>query len=300
MVAGIFSGAKFDFVEKIGSGGFSQVDLVTCLSSRTHYAMKTVYTNDLEDDVVQRLHDEANLLKLITDTKFVVKLYESIKMEDKIVLLLEPCYRGDVGLLLERLGSFSESETKFIAGCVITGLLHLQSLDILYRDLKPENLLIDDSGYVKISDLGMSRVLSKGGKARTVVGTAEYLSPCMIKCQGYDHKSIIWSLGILVFELLTGYPPFTSHNRQELFTKILNGFKGFDFPDKVFVSVQEIILMCCRVKPNQRPNLEYLQRFMWFADFSWKELNEKSMESPLSKDGQITHEPTTLTKFQEF
>ena len=80
------NGTRFNFIKTIGSGGFSQVDLVTCLMSRSNYAMKTVYTNDLEDDIVEKLNDEAKLLKQITDTKFIVKLYESIKMEDRIVL----------------------------------------------------------------------------------------------------------------------------------------------------------------------------------------------------------------------
>ena len=212
-----------------------------------------------------------------------MKLFKSVVIQTKIILLLEPCCRGDLGTLIQKNGRFNDYQSIFIVACAIKGLQHLESLNILYRDLKPENLLLDDDGYVKLSDFGLSKRLMPGEKTKTLVGTAEYLSPEAIKCDGYDSKSTRWCLGILIFELLTGVPPFyeNSDNHRNLFNKILNGFRKFEFPKCISGLAQEIILMCCRLKPSLRPSLELLQRFMWFADFAWKDLNNRTLESPL-------------------
>ena len=177
-------------------------------------------------------------------------------------------------------GIFSESSAKFYTACVIEGLRYLTSLGIMYRDIKPENLLLDTNGYVKIADLGFSKILPENGRTHTVVGTAEYLSPEMLSNKGYDQTSTLWSLGILIYEMLTGCPPFTADDQKTLFSKICLGFRSFPFPSYLSSNAVELIMMLCRGKPSQRPGLGTVTKYLWFSGLDWDSLRKETLEAP--------------------
>ena len=190
--------------------------------------MKKVDLTDLDNETIKQLIEEASLLEKVEDTSFIIQLFSYKITEDFALLFLEPCLCGDLWSLMQTRGALPEEDAKFYVGCVIEGLEHLQKLEILFRDLKPENMLLGEDGYVKIADFGMSKILTAGEKTNTLVGTAEYLAPEMLTSkEGYDDRATLWSLGILLFELLTGSPPFTHSNRSQLFSKITLGFKRF-------------------------------------------------------------------------
>ena len=134
---------------------------------------------------------------------------------------MEVCLGGEVWTLLRDRGHFPEQMTKFIIGCVVEALQYLHDRGIIYRDLKPENLLFDKDGYIKLTDFGFAKQVGFGGtKTWTFCGTPEYVAPEIILNRGHDYAADYWSMGILIFELLTGTPPF-----QGLYCKryILNG-----------------------------------------------------------------------------
>ena len=247
--------------------------------------MFTIYQKTLLDtDTKRQLLEEAILLERVEDNRFIVQLFSTEITPTFALFFLEPCLCGDLWSLMQRIGPFSEEDAKFYIACVIEGLLHLQKLEILFRDLKPENMLLCSNGYVKISDFGMSKLLPGEEKTRTIVGTAEYMAPEMLSCEGYDHKATLWSLGIFLFELLTGSPPFTSNNRAILFSKISVGFRRFPFPSQLSSKVVEIILMLCRLNPKHRPSLEMVRKFMWFSGFNWGDLRAKVLPAPWIPD----------------
>jgi len=279
---------EFEWIRNLGEGGFATVDLVTFKKTRKPLALKKIKTSLLEDQEVEKqVKNETEILKKCNQCIFVVKYYGSIVTKSSLLFILEPCLGGDLWSVMQRNGVFSDSSAKFYAGCVIEGLKYLTSLDIIYRDLKPENLLLDQSGYVKIADLGFSKFLTENQRTHTVVGTAEYLSPEMLINQGYDHMSTLWSLGILIYELLTGSPPFTADDQKTLFSKISQGFRRFKFPSFMSSTAVEMIMMLCRVKPGQRPGLVTVSKYMWFYGFDWEELRKGTLEAPFVPDLEV-------------
>ena len=115
---------------------------------------------------------------------------------------------------------FDEESTKFIIAQIALAIGYLHSKDIIYRDLKPENVLIASDGYIKLIDFGLSRILDMDDMALTFWGTPEYWSPEMINEWGHNVSTDWWALGIIVYEMLIGIPPFYDKNREKMFLKI--------------------------------------------------------------------------------
>ena len=129
---------------------------------------------------------------------FIVELYKTFKDNKYLYMLMEPCLGGELWTLLRRSKRFSEEAAAFYVGCVILAFDYLHDKGVIYRDLKPENLLLDSSGYVKLTDFGFSRQLEEGKVAWTFYGTPEYVAPEIITNKSHDLRTDIWSLGILV------------------------------------------------------------------------------------------------------
>lgn len=123
-----------------------------------------------------------------------------------------------------------EERARFYAAQVILALGHIHSKNIIYRDLKPENVLIDDQGYIRLTDFGLSKMLQKDEKAMSFCGTAEYLAPEMIDEQGHDKAVDFWALGVLIYEMIVGIPPFYNKDRAKMFNQIKT--KSVKYPDK--------------------------------------------------------------------
>ena len=220
---------------------------------------------------------------LSCDSPFIVKLHQTYQDTKYLYMLMEPCLGGELWTLLRRNKRFSDEAAVFYVSCVILALEYLHERGIVYRDLKPENILMDDSGYVKLTDFGFSRRLEAGEQAFTFCGTPEYVAPEIITKKSHDFRVDIWSLGILVYELVTGAPPFTKtySNSDQFYVEILKGMKGVYFPDYISNPAAEIIRQCCRLSANQRPSLHTLKYFMWFVSIDWDQLLARSLQPPI-------------------
>uniref|UniRef100_A0A8C4EJB7 cGMP-dependent protein kinase n=1 Tax=Dicentrarchus labrax TaxID=13489 RepID=A0A8C4EJB7_DICLA len=192
------------------------------------------------------------------------------------------------GFLVFR-GSFDESTAKFCVGCVTEAFDYLHRKGVLYRDLKPENLMLDTEGYIKLVDFGFAKKIRCGQKTWTFCGTPEYVAPEIILNKGHNFSVDFWSLGILVFELLTGSPPFSGSDQMMTYTFILKGIEKMDFPKKITKRPEDLIRKLCRRNPSERlGNLKNgitdIKKHRWFNGFNWEGLKARTVPSPLKRE----------------
>ncbi|KAM3610647.1 uncharacterized protein V6R79_006901 [Siganus canaliculatus] len=207
MVAEFPSSRPFDHLDVVatlGVGGFGRVELVKVHDEDITFALKVIKKKHVVDNrQEEHIHSERKILAEAR-SPFIVKLYRTFKDNKYVYMLLEACLGGEIWSLLRDRGSFDEPTAKFCVGCVTEAFEYLHRKGVLYRDLKPENLMLDNEGYIKLVDFGFAKKIRCGQKTWTFCGTPEYVAPEIILNKGHNFSVDFWSLGILVFELLTG------------------------------------------------------------------------------------------------
>ena len=169
---------------------------------------------------------------------------------------MESCLGGELFSILRQKRRFDDSTSRFYTACVVEAFDYLHSRGIVYRDLKPENLLLDTRGYAKLVDFGFAKKLEAGAKTSTFCGTPAYLAPEVIEFKGHNIRVDLWYLGVLIFELLTGWPPFTGADNMKIYSMILKGIDAVKFPSKITPNACAIIKEMCRDDPDERPGCQ--------------------------------------------
>ncbi|KAF7406553.1 hypothetical protein HZH68_005922 [Vespula germanica] len=278
--------ADMEIEGTIGKGGYGRVELVTIDSmSNISFARKKVRKNVITKMKLQKLIYNEKYNLMACDSPFVCRLLRTFKDKRYLYFLMEVCLGGDLRTALQRKVRFSSSEAKFVVACVLEGINHLHSLGIVYRDLKPENVLFDQNGYMKLADLGSSKFIGPY-KTMTYVGTIEYLAPEVIQSLGYNRAADYWSLGIVIYELLLGWTPFQGINEVEVGNNIIAGVEAIEMPKILSNSAKDIIQRLLKADPTKR--LGYLRNgatdvrhHRWFKDINWRSLQNLSMSSPV-------------------
>ncbi|EPY76935.1 cGMP-dependent protein kinase 2 [Camelus ferus] len=213
---------NLEIIATLGVGGFGRVELVKVKNENVAFAMKCIRKKHIVDTKQQEhVYSEKRILEELC-SPFIVK------------------------------GSFDEPTSKFCVACVTEAFDYLHRLGIIYRDLKPENLILDAEGYLKLVDFGFAKKIGSGQKTWTFCGTPEYVAPEVILNKGHDFSVDFWSLGILVYELLTGNPPFSGIDQMMTYNLILKGIEKMDFPRKITRRPEDLIRRLCRQNPTER------------------------------------------------
>ncbi|XP_070186125.1 cGMP-dependent protein kinase 1-like [Littorina saxatilis] len=274
-------------VATLGVGGFGRVELVQVNTdtSRT-YALKILKKHHIVETRQQEHIMNEKKIMIEARSDFIVRLYKTFKDRKYMYMLLEACLGGELWTVLRDKGSFDDQTTRFYTACVVEAFVYLHSRGIVYRDLKPENLLLDNSGYVKLVDFGFAKKVGHGRKTWTFCGTPEYVAPEIILNKGHDISADYWSLGILMYELLTGSPPFAGTDPMKTYNLILKGVDAVDFPRKITKNAQSLIKKLCRDNPMERlgygrGGIREIQKHTWFESFNWDGLRTLSLKAPI-------------------
>ncbi|KAG8551934.1 hypothetical protein GDO81_004344 [Engystomops pustulosus] len=278
-----------DVITTLGTGGFGRVELVKLKDEDMTFALKCIKKKHIVDTHQQEhVYWEKNILQQI-NCSFIIRLYRTFRDAKYVYMLLEVCLGGELWTILRDTGSFEEGTARFCIGCVLEAYDYLHNRGIVYRDLKPENLLLDSEGYIKMVDFGFAKKIGPGKKTWTFCGTPEYVAPEIIMNRGHDFGADYWSLGILIYELLTGSPPFSGTDPIKIYNMVLKGIEKVDFPHRIGRRSEDLIRRLCRINPaerlgNRKNGISDIRKHKWFQGFNWEGLRNRKLLSPLKRE----------------
>ncbi|KAF2357193.1 Protein kinase domain [Trinorchestia longiramus] len=244
----------FIFGKLIGEGSFSTVYLAKDRHTEKEYAAKVcsklLITREKKVKHVMREKDIMNILNKAEDVTapFFVKLAYAFQCNVNLYFILSYCKHGELLDLIKNVGNFDHESASFYTGEMLKGLEHLHSLNIVHRDLKPENILLDDKMHIKISDFGSAKILEKVDSEEPVgdllrsssfVGTAQYVSPEVLQEKKVCFASDLWSLGCIIYQIVSGLPPFRAKSEYMIFKGILG--LNYEFPSGFFDDAQDLV-----------------------------------------------------------
>jgi len=276
--------SQLQVIRQMGSGAFGTAWLVKHRQTHRGYALKS-----LDKATVQRqnwtavIMREKELLGSLSPHPCVITMHNAFQSPAQLFMLMDLCTGGELFQVLEKFERFPPTQARFYAGCVTLAIGHLHKHGIIFRDLKPENLLLTETGYLKLIDMGFAKRLGRGEKTYTLCGTPYYLAPEMILHRGHGFALDWWTVGVLVYEMLEGEPPFTGTSEMEVYGKVtkMQYSCSSRFPEQAI----DIITRLLRKEPegrlgNLRNGVDDIQAHAWFYDLSWDELYDGTMKVP--------------------
>ncbi|KAM6149250.1 cAMP-dependent protein kinase catalytic subunit PRKX-like [Rhynchocyon petersi] len=284
----------FDTLSTVGTGTFGRVQLVQQKAGKHFFALKTMCIPDvIRLKQEQHVHNEKAVLEEV-DHPFIVRLLWTSHDESFLYMLMEFVPGGELFSYLRNRGRFSCSTGMFYSAEIVCAIEYLHSKDIVYRDLKPENILLDREGHVKLTDFGFAKKLVD--RTWTLCGTPEYLAPEVIQSKGHGRAVDWWALGILIFEMLSGFPPFFDDNPFGIYQKILAA--KIDFPRNLDFYVKDLIrklLVVDRTKRlgNMKNGASDVKNHHWFRVVDWDTVPLRKLKPPiipkLANDGDTSN-----------
>eukprot|EP00697_Spironema_sp_BW2_P010841 gnl/Spiro4/26250_TR13087_c0_g1_i1.p1 gnl/Spiro4/26250_TR13087_c0_g1~~gnl/Spiro4/26250_TR13087_c0_g1_i1.p1 ORF type:complete len:333 (+),score=51.01 gnl/Spiro4/26250_TR13087_c0_g1_i1:103-1101(+) len=274
----------FDLICIIGTGSFGKVRLVRYKLNGQHYAMKILKKSEIiRQKQVDHILSEKQILSLVNHP-FMVRLHDTFQDDTYLYMVMDFVIGGEVFSHLRALGCFTNEMAKFYAAQIILAFEFLHMRNIVYRDLKPENLLLDRSGYIQIVDFGFAKLVRD--RTWTLCGTPEYLAPEIIQSKGHNKAVDWWALGILIFEMLAGHPPFFDEqgNQFGIYQKILANRPVFTAAfDRDATDLIRNLLTTDTTKRLGclRNGAEDIKQHRWFAGFDWDGLLNHRLPAPI-------------------
>jgi serine/threonine protein kinase len=229
---------------------------------------------------------------------FILTLHGAFKDEHTIYFVLELLQGGELFTHLRNRGKLCELDAKFYAAQVLIAFGHMHSKKIAYRDLKPENLVLDTDGYLKVVDFGLAKIVDC--KTWTLCGTPDYLAPEIILNEGHNQAVDYWALGVLIFEMTSGLPPFYADDPMEVYEKILSA--KMSMPSHFSKNLSDLIRKLCKIFQSKRlgngkGGVSAIQKHKWFSTFDFQGLVKKELDVPIKPN--ISH-PLDMSNFDEF
>lgn len=260
---------KYELNEKLGSGTFATVRRIVRKSDGKQYALKITSLKNLKDEEKDALKNEVIILNKIAHPN-IVALYEHFEGTDKIYMVQDLLIGGELFDRIIEQTFFSEKEAAKVVSQISSALSYLHELDIVHRDLKPENLLLtarSEAYDVKIIDFGLAKQSQE--LMKMPCGTPGYVAPEILKRRKYHKEVDIWSLGVITYILLCGFPPFhdDGNNLKNLYKQIRAG--KYSFPEKYWKNIskeaKDLIKKMLQVKPRNRISADAILNDPWIV-----------------------------------
>lgn len=298
----------FELKKVLGKGGYGkvfQVKKTTGADADSYFAMKVLKKASIVRNQKDTAHTRAerNILEAVRHP-FIVELVYAFQTGGKLYLILEYLSGGELFMHLEREGIFLEDTTLFYLSEIILALEHLHNLGIIYRDLKPENVLLDSQGHVKLTDFGLCKEhIQEGIVTHTFCGTIEYMAPEILTRSGHGKAVDWWSLGALMFDMLTGMPPFTADNRKNTIDAILKGklnIPAYLAPDSRDL-IRRLMKRQVSIRLGSGPtDGQAVRAHPFFKSVNWDDVLARRLEPPikpkLDSEDDVSQFDTKFTK----
>jgi serine/threonine protein kinase len=273
----------FKIIKTLGKGSFGRVLLVSNIHDSKYYAMKVLKKSFVKKhNQVTNTKVERKILEVVCHP-FIVRLFYAFQTSQKLYFVCEYIAGGEIFYHLRKEGCFSEERTKLYICELILALEYLHKKGIIYRDLKPENILLDKEGHLKLTDFGLSKIISEEDSNKrtfTICGTPEYLAPEVLSGSGYDKSVDWWSLGALMYEMLVGFSPFKENKRKldlKVYAKPICQHQNIS--EKAYSLLQALL----QVDPSKRigssiRDSEEIKNHPFFENINWASIFKKTID----------------------
>jgi len=268
----------------LGTGSFGRVYLARHIPTNTVCAIKSLLkAHILKNGQVAHIKSERDILSRISHP-FTVRMRSHFQDEHCVYFVMDYVAGGEFFTHLRSRGHLQEDVARFYAAQVVLVFEYLHSRDIIYRDLKPENMLLDASRNLKLADFGFAKEIHGSKRTYTLCGTPDYLAPEIILNKGHGRAVDWWALGILIYEMLSGYPPFCDDDAMGTYDRILRG--NISFPGHVSALAKDLIRRLLQTDLSKRlgclaGGANDVKQHAWFRDINFAALKLGKVKPPI-------------------
>lgn len=305
--------SDFDTIKVLGQGSYGKVLLVREKSTGRLFAQKQLQkasliineSNEVHEKNYQRTLNEKTILEKVNHSN-IVKLYYAFQDNNKVYLILEYLDGGEIFHHLAQQRYLSEKDASFYIAQIILALRYLHlNLKVIYRDLKPENCMLNSYGHLVLTDFGLSKVSTEDdGRKHSIIGTAQYMAPEVIKGESYDYSVDWWSLGCVAYDMLTGGPPFTGQTNEKIMDKVVHSKKYLKFPFYLSQDAKDFLRKLLQPNPEKRFDIDHdfekLKEHRFFRYLDWDLLlNNSNYDDIIPPILPVITDPILAENFDE-
>ncbi|WBW72815.1 serine/threonine protein kinase Ppk21/Pdk1 [Schizosaccharomyces osmophilus] len=270
---------NYIFGDIIGDGSYSEVKRATDKRSWKEFAIKVLDKRYIvKENKIKYVNIERDSMMRLNGFPGIARLFHTFQDDLKLYYVLEYAPNGELLQYIKKYRFLNEASVQFYAAEILSSIEFMHSCGIIHRDLKPENILFDHNMHVKITDFGTAKILPPKYAnspestmfSSSFVGTAEYVAPELLSKQVVSKSSDVWAFACVVFQMITGSPPFHGRDPGVIFRKIMN--LEYDLPKHMPIEMVPLFTSIFRLQTFERPSIQELKQFSFFTDISWKDL----------------------------
>ena len=271
---------QFQFIKVIGKGTFGKVILAKNKDDNELYALKCVKKDYIiKTKNLENIKNEKAILEKL-DNPFIIKLHFTFQNNEKIFFAFSYCNGGELFFHLSKNRRFKEDYVKIYAAEIYIALKYLHEKNIIYRDLKPENIILDKNGHIKLIDFGLAKSnISANNLTSSICGTKEYIPPEVISGAKYSYNFDWWGFGVILYELMYGYPPFVDQTKSVLFKKIKESEPNYDAV-KISNEAKDLIQNLLQKDLHKRLKPDKIPYHEWFSGLNFDEVRDLKVKAP--------------------